>query len=143
MFSNFNFQYLISYLGLIPYCIIILNKYFFSFINHEIATQYSIYYTLIIIVFIGAINWNLEEKIKNFDIIYGFIPSLIASLIIAINLLGVNINTIYFLIILSVTFQLFFDYYLIYSKSSVRTSFYFLRLPLSIVIIISLIIIRL
>ena len=63
MLQKLNLQFIFSYLGLIPYLIIIINKYFLFQINSELTTHFSIYYTIIIIVFIGSINWNLDKKL--------------------------------------------------------------------------------
>ena len=82
MSQKLNIQYLISYLGLIPYIFIVINKYFFFQIKEQITIDFLIYYTLIIIVFIGSINWNLNIKIKNYIIILGFLPSVFAVFII-------------------------------------------------------------
>ena len=60
MTKNLNLQYLLSYFGLIPYFFIIIDKYFFFQIKEEIIKDFLIYYTLLILVFIGSINWNLK-----------------------------------------------------------------------------------
>ena len=86
MFYKLNLQYIISYLGLIPYFLILLDKYLFLQIEEEIVVNFIIYYTLIIIVFIGSINWNLEKNIPNHLIFYGFLPSFFAVIIIILNL---------------------------------------------------------
>ena len=44
--------------------------------------DFAIYYTIIILVFVGAINWNLKERINNLTVIYGFIPSFLSVIII-------------------------------------------------------------
>ena len=125
-----------------PFLFVVLNNFFLNLINNEIAIQYIIYYTLIIVVFIGALNWNLDKKINNLKIIYGFLPSLFASIVIAMNLLDVKTNTLYLLLILFVAFQTSCDYFFITSKYFYRSSFYFLRLPLSLGIILFLIVIK-
>ena len=138
MLKNLNLQYLLSYLGLIPYILILLDKYFFFQIKEEIVINFSIYYTLIILVFIGAINWNLEQKIINKLAIYGFFPSLIALLIIILNLYNFNSSYLFLFLIFVLALQLLFDYILIYSRKSVKKSFYLLRFPLTILIIFCL-----
>ena len=99
MFPKLNLQYLISYLGLAPFLFIILNKYYFFQINYEVSQSFTIYYCIIILVFIGAINWNLHEKINNSLVIYGFIPSCFATIIIFLNLYSYNQKLIFFAII--------------------------------------------
>lgn len=141
MFSKFNIQYLLSYLGLLPFFFISFNKYFFFIINHSISKQFIIFYCLIISVFIGAINWNFEKNIKIFLAIYSIIPSLFALLIIILSLYNVNIYYLIFFIISFLLAQLFFDYILIYFKAENANTFFYLRLPLTTIIIINILII--
>ena len=86
MFYKLNLQYLLSYLGILPYFFLLLDKYLLIQIETEVRVNFIIYYTLIIIVFIGSINWNLEKKILNRLVVYGFLPSICATLIIILNL---------------------------------------------------------
>ena len=89
MYSKINLQYVISYFGLIPYFFILLiNKDIISFTEKEIVSDFIIYYTLIISVFIGSMNWNLQQKIPAHLVIYGFLPSIFAVIIIILNLLN-------------------------------------------------------
>ena len=62
MFKKINIQFLISYFGLIPYAMVFLDKYYFLKIKEEILFNFITYYSLIIIVFIGSINWNLKNN---------------------------------------------------------------------------------
>ena len=141
MFSKINFQYLISYLGLIPFILIIFNKYFILQVNEEKSQDFTIYYTLLIFVFIGAINWNLKERINNLTVIYGFIPSFLSAIIIIVNLLNYSISIIFSILILLICFQLVLDYFFVYLNTTDKKPFYLLRLPLSILISLSLFII--
>ncbi len=141
MFSKLNFQYLISYLGLIPFILIIFNKYFILQVNEEKSQDFTIYYTLLIFVFIGAINWNLKERINNLTVIYGFIPSFLSAIIIIFNLLNYSIIVIFSILILLICFQLVLDYFFVYLNTADKKPFYLLRLPLSILISLSLFII--
>ena len=63
MFKKINFQFLISYFGLIPYLLTFLDKYYFLIVEEERLLSFITYYSLIIIVFIGSINWNLKNNI--------------------------------------------------------------------------------
>ena len=99
MIKKIDLQYLLSYLGLIPFILIILDKYFFSQLKEEIIINFLIYYTLLIIVFIGSINWSFENKVKNLIIIYGFLPSFFSTFIIILNLYKFNSYILIFLII--------------------------------------------
>ena len=134
MLKNLNLQYVLSYLGLIPFFIIIIDKYFFYKIKEEIALNFLINYILIIFVFIGAVNWNLNITIRHHFIIYGFLPSLLATTIIIFNLYYFIQVQILFVIIILILIQLLFDYLIIYSQDISKNSFYYLRLPLSLVI---------
>ena len=100
MFSKLNLQHFLSYMGLIPFIIIIFNKYLPFQIDHNIISDFIIFYTLIIVVFIGSINWNLEKKIENIKIIYGFIPSFFSSILILLNLFDFNFYLLFSLLIL-------------------------------------------
>ena len=64
MYKNINLQFLISYLGFLPYLIVIIDKFFLKQIDIKILESFSVYYTIIILVFIGSINWNLESKVS-------------------------------------------------------------------------------
>ena len=130
MFPKINLQYLISYLGITPYVFIICNKFFLFQINETISQNFIINYSIIIIVFIGAINWNLEVKINNIKAIYGFIPSFFAIILISLNLYNYNFNNLVIFLVLFFITQLILDYCLIYSKNINKKPFYLLRLSL-------------
>ena len=136
MFKKINIQFLISYLGLIPYAIVFLDKYYFLKIKEEILLNFITYYSLIIIVFVGSINWNLKNNPPIHIVVYGFLPSLFSVIIIILNLYNINI-----LIILLLLTQLFFDYIIIFSNELNKRAFYYLRLPLTILIGIFLLLI--
>ena len=141
MFKKINIQFLISYFGLIPYAIIFLDKYYFLKIKEEILFNFVTYYSLIIIVFIGSINWNLKDNPPTHIVVYGFLPSLFSVIIIMLNLYSINILIIFILIILLLLTQLFFDYVIIFSNELNKSAFYFLRLPLTILIAIFMLLI--
>ena len=134
-------QYIISYLGLIPYIYLLIDKYIFLRIEEEILLNFILYYTLIISIFIGSINWNLQKKIPNHLIIYGFIPTVYSLIIIILNLYSYNIKILFLLTVILLISQLFFDFILIFANLENKKVFYFLRLPLTILISITLIII--
>ena len=140
MSHKLNLQYIISYLGLIPYFLILVNEYLLLQIEKEITSNFLIYYTLVISVFIGSTNWNLEKNISNHLVIYGFLPSIFAVIIIILNLYTFDISKLFLLLIFFLTFQLLCDFILIFSKLKNKKPFYFLRLPLTILIILSLVI---
>ena len=141
MSNKINLQYIISFFGIIPYIFVLLDKYLFFQIEKEIILNFILHYTLIICVFIGSINWNLQKRIHNYLVIYGFLPSLYAVIIIILNLYNFSINNLLLLINIFMTAQLLLDYLLIYNHSTNRNVFYFLRLPLTFIIILTLMII--
>ncbi len=138
MHQKFNIQFLISYLGLVPYFFLIIDKYFFFQIKEDFFDNFLIYYTLIIFVFIGSTNWNLDVKIKYHIAVYGFIPSLISVVIIILNLLEFSTFITIFLLIFLICSQLILDYFIIYSHRNNKKPYYLLRLPLTIIIVIIL-----
>ena len=143
MFKKINFQFLISYFGLIPYVLAFLDKYYFLIVEEEVLLNFVIYYSLIIIVFIGSINWNLKNNPPTHIVVYGFLPSLFAVIIIILSLLNINLIIIFILIILLLLTQLFFDYIILFSNESNKQAFNYLRLPLTFLIIIFLFLISL
>ena len=107
--KKINLQFLISYFGLIPYVLTFLDKYYFLIVEEKYLFSFITYYTLMIIVFIGSINWNLKNNPPAHIVIYGFLPSLFAVMIIILNLLNIKILIIFILITLLLLTQLFFD----------------------------------
>ena len=143
MSKKINFQFLISYFGLIPYVLTFLDKYYFLIVEEEYLLSFITYYSLIIIVFIGSINWNLKNNPPTHIVIYGFLPSLFAVMIIILSLLNINILIIFILITLLLLTQLFFDYFILFANEVNKKVFYFLRLPLTVLIVIFLLLISL
>ena len=135
MFKKINFQFLISYIGLLPFLIILLDKLFFKFLNTNIVSDFLIFYSLIIFVFIGAVNWNLKKNISLFLILLGFIPSLISVLIIIMTLYSYEV-TIYIMMLF--TLQLMLDYFN-YNEKKNRAIYFKIRVPLTLSILICLI----
>ena len=143
MYKKINFQFLLSYFGLIPYVLTFLDKYYFLILKEELLLNFITYYSLIIIVFVGSINWNLKNNPPTYIIIYGFLPSLFAVIIIILSLLNIKIFIIFILIILLLLTQLFFDYIILFANETNKQAFYFLRLPLTLLITIFLFLISL
>ena len=112
----------------------------FKEINSELTTHFSIYYTIIIIVFIGSINWNLDKKLDKIIVIYGLLPSLYSIFIIILNLINYDFKIIIVLLVIFLILQLLFDYKFIYSKKQNKIAYYFLRLPLTFFISVFLLI---
>ena len=138
MLKKINFQFLLSYLGLLPFLVILFDKFFFKLLDYNIVNDFSIFYSIIIFVFIGAINWNLKKNISILIVLLGFIPSLVSVLIILMFLYSYEvINFLIFLFII----QLIFDNFIYIEKNS-RIIFYQLRIPLTFIVILYLILIQ-
>ena len=138
MFKKINLQFLLSYLGIFPFIVILFDKFFFKLLNFNIVNDFSIFYSIIIFVFIGAINWNLKKNISILTILIGFMPSLASVLIIVMFLYSYEV--INYLIILFII-QLIFDNF-IYIEQNSRIIFYQLRIPLTFIVILYLILIQ-
>ena len=138
MFKKINFQFLLSYLGLFPFLVILFDKFFFKLLDYNIVNDFSIFYSIIIFVFIGAINWNLKKNISILTILIGFIPSLASVLIILMFLYSYEV--INYLIILFII-QLILDNFIYIEKNS-RYVFYQLRMPLTFIVILYLLLIQ-
>ena len=138
MFKKINFQFLLSYLGLFPFLVILFDKFFFKLLDYNIVNDFSIFYSIIIFVFIGAINWNLKKNISILTILTGFMPSLASVLILLMFLYSYEV--INYLIILFII-QLIFDNF-IYIEQNSRIIFYQLRIPLTFIVILYLILIQ-
>jgi hypothetical protein len=138
MFKKINLQFLLSYLGLFPFLVILFDKFFFKLLNFNIVNDFSIFYSIIIFVFIGAINWNLKKNISILTILIGFMPSLASVLIILMFLYSYEV--INYLIILFII-QLILDNF-IYIEQNSRYVFYQLRIPLTFIVILYLILIQ-
>ena len=138
MFKKINFQFLLSYLGLLPFLVILFDKFFFKLLDYNIVNDFSIFYSIIIFVFIGAINWNLKKNISILTILIGFMPSLGSVLIMLMFLYSYEV--INYLIILFII-QLILDNF-IYIEQNSRYVFYQLRIPLTLIVILYLILIQ-
>ena len=139
MFKKINFQFVLSYLGLFPFLFILFDYFFFKILDSNIVKDFFILYSLIIFVFIGAVNWNLKKNISLIVLFIGFMPSFFSVLMIIMFLYSYEV--INYLIILFII-QLILDNF-IYKEKNYRSIFYKLRLPLTITILVCLILIQL
>ena len=139
MFKKINFQFVLSYLGLFPFLFILFDYFFFKILDSNIVKDFFILYSLIIFVFIGAVNWNLKKNISLIVLFIGFMPSFASVLMIIMFLYSYEV--INYLIILFII-QLILDNF-IYKEKNYRSIFYKLRLPLTITILVCLILIQL
>jgi hypothetical protein len=139
MSNRINLQILISYLGLLPFIIIILDKFFFNQFNPNVLKDFCVFYSVIIFVFIGALNWNLGKNISIMQVLMGFIPSLFSVFIIVLYLGSYDV---FLLIIIFFLSQLVLDNF-VYKTKLEKRIYMILRTPLTFLIIISLILIQL
>ena len=137
MIKNINLQFLISYLGLVPFLIVISDKFFFHYLNTSIIDDFIIIYSLIIFVFIGAINWDLKKRLPVKLVILGFLPSLIAVILLFMHLMFYEVGII---LITFIILQFLIDNYF-YKETHEREVYFKLRFPLTICIVLSLAII--
>jgi len=137
MIKNINLQFLISYLGIVPFLIAIADKFFFHYLKTSIVDDFIIIYSLIIFVFIGAINWDLKKIMPVKLVIIGFLPSLIAVILLCMHLMLYEVGLI---LITFMILQFLVDNYF-YKETSERDVYFKLRLPLTICIVVSLAII--
>ena len=139
MLKKINFQFVLSYLGLFPFFLVLFDYFFFKILDSNIVKDFFIFYSLIIFVFIGAVNWNLKKNISLIILLIGFMPSLASVLIIVMFLYSYDV--INYLIILFIV-QLILDNF-IYREKNDRPIFYRLRTPLTFIVILCLILIQL
>ena len=137
MIKNINLQFLISYLGLLPFLIALANKFIFHYLDTSIVDDFIIIYSLIIFVFIGAMNWDLKKRMPVKLVIIGFLPSLIAVILLFMHLMIYEISLI---VMICIILQFLIDNYF-YKETSEREVYIKLRLPLTICIVLSLAII--
>ena len=137
MIKNINLQFLISYLGIVPFLIAIADKFFFQYLNTNIVDDFIIIYSLIIFVFIGAINWDLKKIMPVKLVLLGFLPSLIAVILLFMHLILYEVELI---VITFIILQLLIDNF-IYKEKFEKEIYFKLRLPLTILIVLSLLII--
>jgi len=138
MFNRINLQFLISYLGSFPFIIILFDKFFLFQLDYNIMKEFIVFYSLIIFVFIGATNWNLKKHISTNLILLGFIPSLLSVIVIFLHLYSYEV---YLIIIFFLILQTILDNF-IYKYNFERKIYYKIRIPLTIIIVCSLILIQ-
>ena len=139
MSNRINSQILISYLGLLPFIFIIFDKFFFNLFNLYILKDFCVFYSIIIFVFIGALNWDLGKNISLMQVLMGFLPSLFSVFIIVLYLGSYDVFILIIILFLS---QLVFDYF-VYKTKLEKKIYMMLRIPLTFLITISLILIQL
>ena len=96
-------------------------------------------FSLIIFVFIGALHWDFKNKLSPKLIFLGFMPSLLTIFIILLFLYSYEVL---FLIVIFYLIQLIADKF-IYKEKTERMAYYKIRVPLTLLIVLSLLLIQL
>ena len=136
--KKFHSKYFISYLGIFPIILVFIDLYISNFFLVNTLKEFVYFYTLIIFTFVGAMRWNFDSNSNFANILYGFLPSLIATFLIIFKLINLNLSFGFLLIILSLAFQLFFDYLLCKRNINEGYFFYKVRLPITLILVISI-----
>ena len=122
--NKFNFQIFISYLGIFPFIFVLLDDLIFKFFFINLLKDFIFIYTLIIITFIGAIRWKINNKLNIYEMLFILAPSLISTFLIITYLLKFNINFLFLLIMIFLVMQLLADF--IFYKLNSFEKFFFI-----------------
>tara|TARA_B110000438_G_scaffold268968_1_gene284965 strand:+ start:914 stop:1357 length:444 start_codon:yes stop_codon:yes gene_type:complete len=136
--KKFNLQIFISYFGILPIFIINLDIHIFNIFSLNLFKNFLIFYTLLIFSFIGAMRWNFDKNSNSLNILYGFIPSLISTILIFLNILNYNKDLILIVILFFLFTQVVCDYLLTNNNFSIFY-FYYVRLPITIIVLLNII----
>ena len=135
-----NIKYFVSYLGLVPFILLIIDGYFLGMLDINFIINLSIMMACIIFTFIGAYNWNFEKD-NTFLEIYGFMPSLISMIILLLNIFKFNQTSLILFLIMFLLVQLLIDFYRTLKCTFPMRYFIKLRLPVTSTLCVSLLII--
>ena len=132
--TKFNFQVFISYLGIFPFFLVLIDVLIFNLFNKNVLKDFIFFYTLLIFVFIGAIRWDLVKILNIRQIIFGFLPSLFSTFLILFYLINHNTRLLFIMLIFLLNIQLFGDF-LSYKSNRLEKFFFFqTRLPITVII---------
>ncbi len=120
-----NVKYLVSYAGLVPFFYLLLDGYFFEYLETNFILDISILMACIIFTFIGAYNWDFKKDNMLLEL-YGFLPSLISMVILLLNLVSFDKIDLINILILFFLVQLFID--LFFSLRDIFPMRYYIRL---------------
>ena len=129
-------QTIISYLGLIPLVLLLLIFNYSNYLSIHFFKDFAIFYLIIIFSFIGAMRWSFSGDSNFYQIIFGFMPSLMSTIFIIFYLLGLNRNVILLLISLSFILQLASDYFLYKINQREKMFFFKIRIPITTIIVL-------
>ena len=125
-----NIKYIISYLGLAPFLYLILDGYFFGYLDIIFIIDVSIYMACIIFTFIGAYNWDFNKD--NFILeLYGFLPSLFSMITLILNLVGFDQMMLLNYLILAFLAQMIIDLYITLREIFPMRYYIRLRIPIT------------
>ena len=131
-----NTQYFISYLGVLPYIFVFIDINISKFFPHVFLKDFIFFYSLIIFIFIGAMRWSFQINLNPLNIFYGFLPSLFSTILIFLYLL--NYNLLFIFLFFFYLLQLFIDYKMCKKNYNEREFFIFVRLPVTIIILLNI-----
>ena len=137
--EGFNLQAVFSYLGIFPFCFIILDIYLFNIFFINLLKDFIFFYSLIIFTFIGAIRWNFKNIASPYEIFFGFMPSLLGTFLIIIYLLNLDINFLLSIIVLCLILQLFIDYVFYKYNFNEKNFLLKVRIPVTAIIVFNII----
>ena len=133
-----NIKYVISYLGLAPFLYLILDGYFFGYLDIIFIINISIYMACIIFTFIGAYNWDFKKD--NFILeLYGFLPSLFSMILLMLNLVGFDKVILLNCLVLAFLVQLIIDLYITLKEVFPMRYYIRLRIPITTSLCLSLV----
>jgi len=133
-----NIKYVISYLGLVPFLYLILDGYFFGYLDIIFIINISIYMACIIFTFIGAYNWDFKKD--NFILeLYGFLPSLFSMILLMLNLVGFDKVILLNCLVLAFLLQLIIDLYITLKEVFPMRYYIRLRIPITTSLCLSLV----
>ena len=133
-----NIKFVISYLGLVPFLYLILDGYFFGYLDIIFIINISIYMACIIFTFIGAYNWDFKKD--NFILeLYGFLPSLFSMILLMLNLVGFDKVILLNCLVLAFLVQLIIDLYITLKEVFPMRYYIRLRIPITTSLCLSLV----
>jgi len=137
--KNFNSQAFLSYLGILPFICVLIDIHIINIFFINILKDFIIFYSLLIFTFIGAMRWSFKISTNLFIILYGFLPSLISTILIILYLINKNQNFTLCLILVFLLIQMFCDFLISLNNKEEKPFFIIVRLPLTIIIILNIV----
>jgi len=136
--NNINLQLLISYFGLLPFLFSILDIYYLGYFSSLLIINFIIYYSLLVLTFVGAVNWQYKYNPSRQIILHGFWPSILSTILIFFSFISDLEKILLLIIMLAFILQLFLDFILFKEDQMTSNNFFKIRLPLTILLVSSL-----